>query len=138
MRLFKVIFLYLLFVFLKADVFATNTISEWYNNKPEDNKLYIFSIGSGDTLDNAGTDALNNIYLNMYNTIYNTNIKHKNLSNRKLNINFTDYTIENSANIDNKYYILISLKRNEFFKKQLDDLNYIHNQIKEKLSDGKC
>lgn len=134
MKLFKLIFINLLFIVYGKIVFAKNTIPEWYKNKPEDNKLYVFSIGVADTLENAGIDALNNIYLDMYNTIYNTNIRHKNLNDRKLNINFTDYSIENSIKIDNKFYVLISLKRNELYKKQIEDLNYTHNQIKEKYA----
>ncbi|MBO4956754.1 MAG: hypothetical protein J6C50_02875 [Rickettsiales bacterium] len=132
-----VYFLYFYTVFV-VGVFAKNTIPEWYNNKPEDNKLYIFGIGSGDSVNEAVRSGIDNVYINIYTSVYNyvsddavgENIKKlKENAKEDLNINFSSYIIENSVNIDNKYYVLISFKRNELFNRQVSDLDVLNTAI---------
>lgn len=139
MRFLKVI-VYCLYFYISSvvGVFAKNIIPEWYNNKPEDNKLYIFGIGSGSSINEAVRSGIDNVYINIYTSVYNyvsddavgENIKKlKENAKEDLNINFSSYIIENSVNIDNKYYVLISFKRNELFNRQVSDLDVLNTAI---------
>lgn len=127
--------IFCLLIFNINFLFAKNKIPEWYYDKPEDVKLYIYSVSKGKNLQTAINDALNNIYLNVYNKINNTNIVNDDdVSNRKININFSNYVIEKNVNVNNVSYVLINLKRNELFEKQLNDINFIDTDITNKYS----
>lgn len=129
-KLFSILFIYFLLTF--CGVYAETP--DWYDEENINNTLYIYSKGYGTSEDIAINNALNSIYIDIYNTIYDVEIPTTNLAERKIDINFSSYTVENIEKKDGDFYVLISLKRNEFLDKQISDLNLIDEIIDKKLS----
>lgn len=115
---------FILFILL---FFSNNCIANnypyWYEHKPENNKLYIYSIGEGKDEPEAIRNALDNI-INM-DDIYVENI----------HINFPDYNLLKNEKYLNKYYVLLSIKRNELFNLQLENLKIINDAIEHIYAD---
>ena len=114
--MFKILVLF--FLLLNYKIQAREPI--WYKTKPENTKLYLYSSGVGNDMNEAILDALNGIIILDDN--YSDNI----------HINFTNYTIEDSIIDDNKQYVLIAVKRNELFNLQIDNLKILNEAINNK------
>ena len=100
-----------------------NKYPDWYNNKPDDNKLYIYSIGEGDNESEAIRNALDNI------------IKMDDIYVENIHINFPDYNLLKNEKYLDKYYILLNVKRNELFNLQMENLKIINDAIEHVYAD---
>ena len=100
-----------------------NKYPDWYNNKPDDNKLYIYSIGEGDSESEAIRNALDNI------------IKMDDIYVENIHINFPDYNLLKNEKYLDKYYILLNVKRNELFNLQMENLKIINDTIEHVYAD---
>jgi hypothetical protein len=122
--------LFLVFFTFKAN--ATNRYS-WYYNKPRDNDLYLYGVGSSEiNKEHAIKKAMDNIAKNIFDN--NSEILNINYESFRNSLNFSNYSVENSATNDGILYVLISVKRNELFELQINDLNEIDKIITKKYN----
>lgn len=101
---------------------------DWYYDKLRDNELYLYGVGNSDIdIEYAVKKAMDNIVRGVFeNSSEILNIDYE--SFRK-SFNFPSYNIENNAKSDGVWYVLISVKRNELFELQLNNLDEIDKNI---------
>ena len=115
-------FILFILLFFSGNCIASN-YPYWYEHKPENNKLYIYSVGEGKDEPEAIRNALDNI-INV-DDIYVENI----------HINFPDYNLLKNEKYLDKYYILLNVKRNELFNLQMENLKIINDTIEHVYAD---
>ncbi|MEA3314732.1 MAG: LPP20 family lipoprotein [Campylobacterota bacterium] len=115
----------------------------WYINAPSNNNLYLYGEGEASTLQEAKDNALNSMASRLVVSVgstmetvtslshnsnkedsYNKNIS-KNLKVDVQKIKFTNATVQRSQKIDDNFYILMEVDREELFnnKKKEFDIN---------------
>lgn len=133
-RLFCVLFI----LFLIFNAYSAENNNYWYNNKIENTKIFLYEKGVGNSKDEAINDALNKIYRTFmaYNDLYEINFDYifynneyaHNLYN-ELNNDIDLYTIEKIDYYNNKYYVLLSIKRKELVDYYTKELDYVNAKI---------
>ncbi len=132
------LFYFILIVCFIYPVFSSENKDCWYNKKIENNKIFLYEKGSGNTKEDAINDALNKFYETFIeqNDLYEINFDYifynkeyiRNLySELENNINL--YSVENIDYYDNTYYVLLSLKRKEIIDYYTKELDYINGKI---------
>lgn len=119
----------------------------WYINAPSNNNLYLYGEGEGSTLQEAKDNALNSmasrLVVSVGSTIQTiTNLSHnsnkkdiynKNISqNLKIDvqkIKFTNATVLRSQKIDNNFYILMEVDREELFNNKKKEFDIADNEL---------
>lgn len=142
---------FIIFFIFFLSLTRANAISlpSWYEEGRNNNRLYIYSTGSGLTVEKAVESAFHNIKNEFM--IKNDNEKDiyeitkdnavaDDYSKSGLNINllnFSNYKLEKMEQIDGYYYVLINIKRNELFnlqRQQLDEIVMTLNKLYLSLS----
>lgn len=130
----SIVLLFFTYIFFNTKAIASNNL-EWYNNKIENSKLYIYGVGNGMNLDDATKSALNDIKQDFIKN--KAKLENNETNNKTVNmnyLNFSNYEIEKSKKYKNIYYILINIKRNELYNLQLDNLIDINNNIEKQYN----
>lgn len=132
------LFYFILIVCFIYPVYSEENGSFWYNKKVENNKIFLYEKGSGNTKEDAINDALNKFYetfieqndlyeINFDFVFYNKEYIRNLYSELENNINL--YSVETIDYYDNTYYVLLSLKRKEIVDYYAKELNYINDKI---------
>ncbi|MBD3841188.1 MAG: LPP20 family lipoprotein [Campylobacterales bacterium] len=128
------------------------TLPNWYVQSPSNSELYLYGEGSGSTLEQAQQNALNNMASRLQVTVqssiqsnttsqtsfqlgsnYSKTIS-QDLKIDVAKIKFSQYTIENSIQIGNNFYVLAKVNRTEFYQLKHNELlsqdHFINGKIK--------
>lgn len=158
MNLLKII-LVVIAIFIFSGCSSSNTpnnevknIPSWYLNAPNNNSLYLYGTGEGESLKESKDSALNNLASNLSVDISSEINSYKNSStnsfgdssyskdiSQEINIEvkkikLSNVKVEKSTQIANSFFTLIKISRGALFNDRLGEFELLDNFINQKIS----
>ena len=132
---------------LSSKKVVKTVLPNWYLNAPQNNMNFLYGTGEAYTLEEAKTNALNNMSqklvvsvqssMNTITTTSSQSYDKKMIRDIKLEakkITFTNYKVKKAINSGNSFFVLLSVNRDELFNQKMKEFKLLDTKINLKVT----